>query len=121
MVKPDEEGNQLIRNADITRITNEIMDEMNETGSEESHEDDPVWKKNRKELTPNTVARIIREEFQIRMSKRKRDGFWVYWNEPRMVGLSFKYGIIPADFGPLSGKPSSSTPVQPKQEKLELP
>ncbi|MBE3040480.1 MAG: toprim domain-containing protein, partial [Chloroflexi bacterium] len=121
MVKPDEEGNQLIRNADITRITNEIMDEMNETGSEESHEDDPAWKKNRKELTPNTVARIIRDDFQIRMSNRKRDGFWVYWNEPRMVGLSFKYGIIPADFGPQSGRPSSSTPVQPKQEKLELP
>lgn len=123
-VKMDEDGKHMIRNADITRITNELMDEMNETGSEKADEGDgPAWKNNKRELTPHSIGRIIREELQLRMSSRKRDGFWVYWNEPRMVGLSFKYGIIPADFGPQSGKPSSisTPPVQPKQEELELP
>jgi hypothetical protein len=116
-VKVDEEGNFMIKNTDITEITNQLMDEMNATDSEEEQENDPAWKKNRKELTPHTIGRIIREEFQMRMSKRKRDGFWVYWNEPRMLGLSTKYGINPEDFGP---KPGASPIPQPKQEKMDL-
>ena len=109
MVKVDEEGNCLIKTGHITRITNAIMDEMND---EEDEEDDAqgVKKFKRSELKSQRVGRILREELQLQVSTRTRDGFFVYWNEPRMVGLATKFGIDPADFGP---KPEKPKPTQP--------
>ena len=100
-VKVDEEGNFLMRNNVVTRFTNEIITEMNATGGEEEQDEDaPTYKKGPKKITPRSVGRILREDFQLRMSARKNDGFWIYWNEPKLVGLSVKYGVDREDFRP---------------------
>lgn len=115
MVKVDEEGNCLIKTGHITSITNAIMDEMND---EDDEEDDGQGTKKfkRSELKSQRVGRILRDELQLQVSTRTRDGFFVYWNEPRMIGLATKFGIDPADFGP---KPEVTKPSQPSLEGVK--
>ncbi|KKM08419.1 hypothetical protein SY88_23815 [Clostridiales bacterium PH28_bin88] len=107
MVRVDEEGNSLIKIGDVTRIANEIMDEMNDPDAEDTDED--VKRSRRTEIKAQRVGRILREELMMQVSDRRRDGFWVYWNEPRMLGLSTKFGVNPDNFGP---QPEKAKPVQ---------
>ena len=88
------DGRPKIKIGDITEITNDIINEMN--GGDEDEDDHKPAKK----LTSKTVGGIIRNELQMEVNIRERDGFWMFWNEPRMLGLSNKYGISPEDFGP---------------------
>jgi DNA primase len=93
MVKEDG-GEHLIKIGDITRIANEIIDEMNDEGDDDG--DDSGSKKNKPNaLKHRKVGWILREELQLQVTERRRDGFWVYWNEPRMVGLSTRFGVDP--------------------------
>jgi len=110
MVKIDEEGNSLIKTGNITRITNEIMDEMNDE-EDEPEDGQGVKKFKRSELKSQRVGRILRDELQLQVSTRTRDGFFVYWNEPRMVGLATKFGIDPEDFKPQPEKPKPTQPA----------
>ncbi len=107
-VKKDEEGVDLIKIGDVTKITNQIINEMNDEEEEDDDEEHSKFTK-RKELKSQRVGRIIREELQFQVTERRRDGFWMIWNEPRLVGLSTKYGVNPGDFGP---KPEKPKPVQ---------
>lgn len=107
-VKNDEEGAQLIKIGDITKITNQIINEMNDEEEDDDDEERSKFTK-RKELKSQRVGRIIREELQFQVTERRRDGFWMIWNEPRLVGLSTKFGVNPTDFGP---KPEKPKPVQ---------
>jgi hypothetical protein len=106
MVKVEADGTQLVKIGDITKIANEIMDEMND---EQESDDD---KKKANGLKPHRVGGIIRNDMQLQVSQRRKDGFWVFWNEARMLGLSMKFGIRPEDFGPDGG------PEKPRQESL---
>ncbi len=109
MVKVEPDGELIIRVADVTKMTNAILDEMND------EKDDDDAKRNEKSLKPKRIANILREELSFATSKRRRDGFWVYWNEPKMLGLSTKFGIDPEDFKPkvaAAGRPGESHPVQ---------
>jgi hypothetical protein len=110
MVKAEPDGTELIKVGDITRIAGEIMDEMNDVyeGEEENQ-------KNIQKLKPQKVGHILRQEMQLRISERRRDGFWCYWNKPRMMGLSMQFGIDPNNFTPL---PGSNKPNQPTQGGL---
>ena len=114
-VKLTAEGQSLIKVGQICTIANAIIDEMN--GEKDDEEDG----KRPQGLKPQRVGGIIRGEFAMQMSQRMRDGFWVYWNEPRMLGLSMKYGIKPEDFGPKegSGQPSAGN-NQPKAQQGSL-
>jgi hypothetical protein len=114
-VKQEPDGTYSLKIGDITTIANEIMDEMNDEKAEDGEEGGKS--SNRREVKAQRIGRIIREELQLQVSERRRDGFWVQWNEPRIQGLSTKYGINPSDFGPKA----DGTPPQLKQEKLELP
>ena len=109
-VRVDEQGNNLIKIGDITKMTNEIMNMMND---EEEEDDDAQGQKKfkRTELKAQRVGRIVRDELQLQISERRRDGFFVYWNEPRMIGLATKFGIDPADFGPQPEKPRAIQPA----------
>jgi hypothetical protein len=109
MIKMQPDGSPSMKVGDITKKTNEIMDQMND---EEGDEDDDRRKQN--SVKAQRIGRICREEFSMQVSDRQRDGFWVYWNEPRMLGLSNKYGITPEDFGP-------QKPKDEPQEEPELP
>ncbi len=121
MIKVEPDGSQLIKVGDITRITNELIDEMNETDEEpEESADDagkPKWKKERNKITPRSIGHILREEFALKMTERRRDGFWVFFNEPRLLGLSVRFGVTPADFGPQEGKEGSNGHAQKPVQK----
>ena len=90
MIKVEPDGAQLIKVGDITRIANELIDEMNETDEEpEESADDarkPKWKKERNKITPRSIGHILREEFQLQMTERRRDGFWVYLQRAAAAG-----------------------------------
>lgn len=114
MVKIEEDGGaSLIKIGDITRITNEIINEMND----EEEEDSGDGKFKSREVKSQRVGRIIRTELSLQVTNRRRDGFWVYWNEPRLQGLSTKYGINPEDFGPQNGKAAAA--VQKEIQPVE--
>ena len=108
MVKADEEGHQLVKIGDITKITNQLMDEMNDDEEEEEDENQSKFSK-RKEIKPHSIGKILREDLQMQITERKRDGFWMIWNEARLAGLSTKYGVKREDFGP---KPEKPKPTQ---------
>lgn len=112
LVKAEPDGTHLVKIGDVTRITNELIDEMNETDDGDADEE----KKNRREqqgVKPHRVGRILREELQLQVTERRRDGFWVIWNEPRITGLSTRYGVNPESVGP----DVTRTPIEgPKQE-----
>jgi hypothetical protein len=99
MIKLEADGSELLKVGDITRLTNELINEMNDTG-EEGEDDNNNRKKDNKELSSQRIGRIIRTDLQLRVSERRRDGFWVYWNGPRMLGLTTRYGINAEDFKP---------------------
>lgn len=102
MVKTEADGALVIKIGDVTRITNEIIGEMNDDDNSDDGEEASKFKQGR-ELKSQRVGRILRSDLQMQVTTRRRDGFWVYWNEPKMIGLSTKYGINPADFGPQNG------------------
>lgn len=105
MVKVDEEGNSLMKIGDVTRIANEIMNEMNDPDGDD---EDDAKRQRRSEIKAQRVGRILREDLMMQVSDRRRDGFWVYWNEARMIGLSTKFGVNPENFGPQPEAPKAS-------------
>lgn len=104
MIRVDEEGRAMIKVGDVTRIANEIMDEMNDT---DGGDDGDNPRRQRSEVKSQRVGRILREELMLQVSERRRDGFWVFWNEARLTGLSVKYGVNPDNFGPVAEKPKA--------------
>lgn len=101
-MKVEADGSELIKVGDVTRITNDLINEMNDTGEEE----DGSEKRKGQEMSSQRIGRIIRTDLQLKVSERRRDGFWVYWNGPRMEGLSTRYGINPEDFKPVVKEPA---------------
>jgi hypothetical protein len=108
MTKIDANGDTWIKVGDLTRIANELINEMN--GVKEEEEDDGGKKRKKKdfELTPQGTGHKLRNDMQLQMSKRQRDGYWVRFDEARLEGLSMRYGINPAELGPQNSK----TPAQ---------
>jgi DNA primase len=108
MTKVDANGDTWIKVGDLTRIANELINEMN--GVKEEEEDDGGKKRKKKdfELTPQGTGHKLRNDMQLQMSKRQRDGYWVRFDEARLEGLSMRYGINPAELGPQNSK----TPAQ---------
>lgn len=104
MVRP-EGSDYLIKIGDVTKVTNLIVDEMND---EDRDSDDDGGKKSFRDrkLTSRKVGSVLREIFQFQITERRRDGFFVYWNEPKLEGLSSRYGVDKAEFGPMPEKES---------------
>lgn len=111
-MKLDPEGKEMIKIGKITEILNNLIDEMNGDSANDDEE-----KKNKRAVKSQKVGHILREELQMSMcQKRYTEGYYVYWDMPRMHGLSIKYGINPAQFGPkVEGEKAA---VEPKQESL---
>lgn len=116
MVRVEANGDEMIKIGDVTEITNQIMNEMNNEESEE--DDDKKRGGNRRDLKPHRVGRILREELQMQVSNRTRDGFFVYWNEPRLVGLSTRYGVDPDEVSPKAEPQQSKKAAEPEQGRL---
>lgn len=95
----DNEGAWMIKNTIVAQRTNAIMDEMNAV-DEENDNPPTTATKPRKDISPHTIANIIRNDLLLKMSDRKRDGHYVYLNLTRMLGLALKYGVKLADIAP---------------------
>jgi hypothetical protein len=113
-MKTEADGSQLIKVGDVTRIANDLINEMNDTGDDEADDNN---KRKGQELSSQRIGRIIRGDLQLKVSERRRDGFWVYWNEPRMLGLATRYGINPDDFKPMI-KENPTVAPQARQGEL---
>jgi hypothetical protein len=104
MVKAEIAGREAIKVGDVTKITNDIINEMNDADEEDEK------KGNARELSAQRIGKVLRAELNMEISQRTRDGYKVYWNGPRMEGLSVRFGINPADFRPI-GQPSNANPA----------
>lgn len=100
----------LIKIGAITKITNEIITEMNEEDDDDEKEGESKFKTNKK-VSPRRVGSIIREAFGMQVTDRRTDGFWVYWNEPKLQGLTIKHGLKSEEIGPKG-------PAKPTQVSL---
>jgi hypothetical protein len=83
---------------DVTRIANEIMDEMNETreegeGKKEEDAEQTSKFKKKDELRARGVGAIMRGELQLRVGRRKNNGFPVMWDKVKMEALAKRYGV----------------------------
>lgn len=128
MVKVDpttEPARHLIKVGDITRITNSIMDEMNDEEEDDS-DDDKKKKSDKDKIKPQRIGRVLRDELQFEITERRRDGFWVVWNETRLSGASMRFGVDPATIYPDqedkkaagAGVPEPEQPPEPIQNDL---
>jgi hypothetical protein len=111
LVKEEPDGDKLIKIGEITRIVNELIAEMND----EDDDDDGGSKKGEKKVKPRRIGYILREDMQMEITERRRDGFWVKLNLPRLTGLSTRYGVKPDELGPTAGN-NKSTSLQPSPE-----
>jgi hypothetical protein len=107
-IKVDELGKSKIKIGDITKIVNDLINEMNETAEDDRNPE--------KEVKPRKVGDIIRKTFQMELDERQRDGYWFFWNEARVLGLSIKHGVNPDDFGP---PPEGEKPAQGAQKPVQ--
>ena len=98
---------------DVCKVSNDIIDRMN---SEDKDEDDEKSKFKQKGIKPHTVGRIIREDLQLQVSARRRDGFFVYWDEARMEGVALRYGLQLDQIGPIE-TPLEKTVLEREDEK----
>lgn len=98
MITTDAEGEKMLVGR-VTRIANEIMDEMN-SGGNEGGEEQATRKNSKDELSPHGIGKVIRKTLQMKISGRTNKGFYVYWDEKKMMALSKRYGINPEDIGP---------------------
>jgi len=123
MVVCETDGDERILVGNVTRIANEIMDEMN------GRDEDDEKKRARDELSPHKIGKVLREEMQLR-SMRSNKGYWVYWNQSRMEAMAKRYGIDPDEIaagaaravegdGSTNGRKGMSA-AQPRQERLDV-
>lgn len=102
MVVAEENGNEKILIGHVTKIANEIIEQMNSTDTDEdahtTTDADP--KINKRDLSPHRIGRLIRDEMQLQVSRRSNKGFFVYYDEERINELARQYGIDPAELGP---------------------
>lgn len=95
-------GQVFLKIGDVTAIANNIVDEMNDEGSDlrksqDDGEEDGGGKKKRKkfDLSSQRVGRIIREVFQLNVPPRTGKGFFCEWDGAKMIGIARKYGCLP--------------------------
>jgi len=100
-VTQEPDGRFAMKIGEICKVANDIIDKMNSEDTEDDGDDKKKFKQ--KGIKPHTVGRIIREDLQLQVSARRRDGFFVYWDEARMEGVALRYGLELDQIGPVEG------------------
>jgi DNA primase len=113
MVVTEEEGSEKILIGHVTKIANEIIEQMNSTVDEDHPSNDQEQKLNKRDLSPHRIGRLIRDDMQLRVSRRTNKGFFVYYDETRINELARQYGIDPDELGPQA--------IKPAVEQMEIP
>ena len=117
-VQTTAEGDEFMMIGDVRTIANQIMDEMNSTGSddeEEEEEDKQTKFKRRKKdaLTARGVGHIVRNELQLQVGDRRGAGFPVFWDDLKMRALGKRFGVdyeaIPTHSAPKNPEKGSQT------------
>ena len=104
-------GQIFMKIGDVTAIANNLVDEMNEEGSDlrvekveyqtiksADGEEKTIEKKKSKpkrDLSSQRVGRIIREVFQLNVPPRTGKGFFCEWDGSKMMAMARKYGCMP--------------------------
>ena len=126
-----EGSDELLMIGDVAKVANEIIDEMNELGTEQEEEAEETKKKRKRDsLTARGVGSIIRNELQLQVGERRGKGFPVYWDQIKMEALGKRYGVMTEDGLRLTDiktptlssadRGTSSLKEEAKQEKLEF-
>ena len=126
-----EGSDELLMIGDVAKVANEIIDEMNELGTEQEEESEDTKKKRKRDsLTARGVGSIIRNELQLQVGERRGKGFPVYWDQIKMEALGKRYGVMTEDGLRLTDiktptlssadRGTSSLKEEAKQEKLEF-
>ena len=89
-------GGEAMMIGDVTKVANDIIDEMNMMEGEEEGEEEGSKKKKKKDsLTARGVGSLIRNELQLQAGERRGKGFPVYWDQMKMEALAKRYGVDP--------------------------
>lgn len=101
-VSKEADGRERIQIGTVTAMANQIADNMNAGDSWRTGEDEGKGKSKKKndELTSRGVGQILRETLHLKISNRTKTGFYVYWDQDKIIDLSRQYGIDPAEIGP---------------------
>jgi len=113
-VTQEPDGKFAMKIGEICKVSNDIIDKMNSEDTEDDGDDKKKFKQ--KGIKPHSVGRIIREDLQLQVSARRRDGFFVYWDEARMEGVALRYGLQLDQIGPMEG-PLEKTYLQEQDER----
>jgi len=106
-------GQIFFKIGDVTAIANNLVDEMNEEGSDlrvqkietetfvgEDGEKKTVERKAKKksfDLSSKRVGGILRDKFQLNVPPRTGKGYFCEFDEEKMMMLAKKYGVLPSD------------------------
>jgi hypothetical protein len=113
-VTQEADGRFAMKIGEICKVSNDIIDKMNSEDTEDDGDDKKKFKQ--KGIKPHSVGRIVREDLQLQVSARRRDGFFVYWDEARMEGVALRYGLELDQIGPIEG-PLEKTILEKEDEK----
>lgn len=92
LVQKTTTGDEIIYVGDVAKIANELL--AAEEGLQEDEEDeDTQRKKRRPTMTSHLAGKIIRNELQLEVGARRKNGFPVVWMEERMKALAKRYGV----------------------------
>lgn len=104
MVEKDPDGKEKIKIGNVKNIANVIMADMNMDPDDEDGEDEPskskLKKKKKDAISAQMVGHRLRDKLQFEIATRTNKGFFVFWDEKRMLAVSRRYGIKSDDFNP---------------------
>lgn len=110
----DQAGHEFIMIGAVTKVADQIIDEMNEAGDEEADEETKK-KRKRDKLTPRGVGAIVRNELQLQVGGRKGKGYPVYWDELKLTAMAKRYGV---DLETVTVEIEKAVDGDGKQEKI---
>jgi hypothetical protein len=106
------DGQEQMTVGSITLIANQIIDQMNLRDPDD--DDSKSSKKKKDELSPQKIGHLIREDLQLQVSGRTRNGYYVVWEEDRMTALAKRYGLSLDEIGPIN-------PVKKEEKTFKKP
>ena len=131
MVITGTDGTEQIKVGNVKNIANTIMKFMNMDEGDEEEDDSKSKRKKKDAISAQMVGRRLRDKLHMPITNRTSEGFYVIWDEKRLVKLSRSYGVNPDDLGPREGvetyatssndgKPVQKTAVKPVAKKVEV-
>ena len=110
MVERNPDGREQIKIGNIKNIANQIMKEMNMDDDDKEEDDSKLKKKKKDAISAQMVGHRLREKLQFEITNRSSKGFYVIWDEKRMLAISRRYGVVHEELGPQEKDAKKSKP-----------